>query len=88
MRLIDANALRKELLRYYSEQVDTGSPMRYGAVEAIWLVKIAPTIDAVQVVRCKDCKYHYMTNCYNPKWEDTGVPGTEPFDFCSYGERR
>lgn len=44
----------------------------------------APTIDAVPVVRCKDCKHLLRDNeCPLRTWfvhvED---------DFCSYGERR
>ncbi len=37
--------------------------------------------DFVEVVRCKDCRYHYQTIC---------PVGTKTFDedFCSYGERR
>ena len=51
----------------------------------------APTVDAVEVVRCKDCK-HYML------WEDSddkktcaksiGLMVSSPDDFCSYGERK
>ena len=51
-----------------------------------------PTIDAVPVVRCKDCK-NYRQNPYSGEddvwcmcWSDW-VP-TEPDDFCSYGERK
>ena len=57
-----------------------------------WL-KIAPTVDAVPVVRCKDCKHKVTTQDgeYNPHdivcdyWESDGLEET---DFCSYGERR
>ena len=57
-----------------------------------WL-KIAPTVDAVPVVRCKDCKHKVTTEDveYNPHdivcdyWESDGLEET---DFCSYGERR
>lgn len=44
-RMIDANALR--------EKCD--STHRF-----VWMSDIddAPTVDAVEVVRCKDCKYH------------------------------
>ena len=55
-------------------------------------IKDAPTIDAVPVVRCKDCR-DYKPNPYsegNEKlcmcWADW-IP-TEPDDFCSYGERK
>ena len=46
-----------------------------------------PTIDAVPVVRCKDCK-HWDTSsdlpgCVN---EFNGLVCSHPDDFCSYGE--
>lgn len=50
----------------------------------------APTIDAVPVVRCKDCKHYenhkrkIYENCVR---EDRLVP-MKPNGFCSYGERR
>ena len=50
-----------------------------------------PTIDAVEVVRCKDC---YFVNCYaklSPRYECTRMLGSlqvKPDDFCSYGKRR
>lgn len=53
------------------------------------LVATAPTVDAVVVTRCKDCKY---------SWEDIGglccshgicVDLTAPGDFyCAYGEKK
>lgn len=53
----------------------------------------APIIDAVSVVRCKDCKHKVTTEDgeYNPHdivcayWDSDGLEET---DFCSYGERR
>jgi hypothetical protein len=51
-------------------------------------LKKQPTVDAVEVVRCKDCKYYenkninllpYCTLCGITKFED---------DFCSCGERK
>lgn len=51
---------------------------------ALPIVAAAPTVDAVPVVRCKDCKYtggDFV--CYR------GVMVQhKPEDFCSYGERR
>lgn len=70
MRLIDAD----ELLR--NEKINT-----FAAVEA---VAEAPTIDAVQVVRCKDCIYYEDKTCYTK----LGLFGmVKPWDFCPYGER-
>lgn len=61
-------------------------------------IRHAPTVDAVVVTRCKDCK-HYRNHpnglCYlhtEPKENKRGYSGepvcVEPDDFCSYGERR
>lgn len=50
-------------------------------------IEDTPTIDAVEVVRCKDCK-HYEENdgC---GWLDYDyVTMMKPEDFCSYGERK
>lgn len=50
-------------------------------------VEVAPTIDAVEVVRCKDCKHRFDGLC---PMENVDVPwvGTKDDDFCSFGERR
>lgn len=47
----------------------------------------APVVDAVEVVRCKDCKYQTTGLC---PMENIEVPwvGTKDYDFCSFGERR
>ena len=51
-------------------------------------IKEAPTVDAAEVVRCKDCKHYEITYCgYMCKRWDEWLP-TEDDDFCSYGERR
>jgi hypothetical protein len=61
-------------------------------------IRHAPTVDAVVVTRCKDCK-HYRNHpnglCYlhtESKANARGYSGdavcVEPDDFCSYGERR
>lgn len=49
-----------------------------------------PAVDAVPVVRCKDCKYSYGKKyCTNDAWKDEGnTVYIEPDAFCSYGERK
>lgn len=48
------------------------------------------TIDAVPVVRCKDCKYWQDNNGGYPhdecRWGKGETP--DPDDYCSYGERK
>ena len=72
-RLIDANALIKE----------ANSDGAYGYVDAKKIAD-APTVDAVEVVSCRECKYHNKPPCpmrLSFNW-------TEDDDFCSYGERK
>lgn len=46
------------------------------------------TVDAVPVVRCKDCKHRTETgNCGHPRHHGI-LPSAYPFDFCSYGRRK
>lgn len=56
----------------------------------------APTVDAVEVVRCKDCKFAYINSfsaaagvavCKKLSTE-AGTAIRNHDDFCSYGERR
>ena len=60
--------------------------------DIIDLINNQPTVDAVVVVRCKDCKYAYYYNeegcrgfVCNGYFQYADV---EPNDFCSYGEMR
>ena len=77
MRLIDGDALMDE----------ANSDGAYGYVDAKQISE-APTIDAVEVVRCKDCKWLYgvMDNycCINHR----GLVEICENSFCSYGERK
>lgn len=112
-RLIDANALceffqeRYEYLRNASEtQLPNGNvsidlDLQVGAIiakEFLDKAKQAQTVDAVEVVRCKDCHWWRLVNKRNGcgicshevfSIDDCTVdPVTEPNDFCFYGERK
>lgn len=47
----------------------------------------APTADAVEVVRCKDCKRYSFTNKGHCDYY-MGLDCAKENDFCSYAERR
>ena len=95
-RLIDANALLKELRKELSEcQKDADE---FGGENILWAegiefaidtVKQAKPVDAVEVVRCRDCLYweeydgEMFCLCDANLMTDTAAD-----DFCSYGERR
>ena len=54
------------------------------------MVAAQPTVDAVEVVRCKDCKYWEKGKDYEPYCNHygSGMADTVEDDFCSYGERK
>ena len=95
MRLIDADKLN--ISKYTASEAshnDMGGAYRQGWNDAIdAIAKNCPTVDAVEVVRCNDCKHKVTTEDgeYDPEdivcnyWMSDGL--TEK-DFCSYGERK
>ena len=91
MGLIDAdNALKAFSVEYKKtkELIDSGEThldnLAEGFTEAAHIIKyIATTVDAVPVVRCKDCKHEFGGSCIL-----CGFQKRKPEDFCSYGERK
>ena len=93
MRPIDADALR-ETIEYCHYFGDDGTTFNASEKEALMqIIDDAPTIDAVEVVRCKDCKYaEVYDGYYTQVCCENGVIGGHgelwnPDDFCSCGER-
>ena len=85
-RLIDADALIEEVRR--QAKID---PKTYPIISATLnavseLANCLTAVDAVEVVRCKDCVCFSSNACLGI------MPGygfeVGPMDFCSYGERR
>lgn len=60
MRLIDADTLI-EAIRHDADQA-TDSNWGYGLNHAVAIVRSQPTVDAVPVVRCSECKYDPRNN--------------------------
>ena len=82
-RLIDANALHD----FVSEEFKDDVP--YEWAWALTVVDHAPAVDAVPVVRCKDCKHCDPENHHCDHYMGTVAPlRRKPDDFCSYGERK
>ena len=93
-RLIDANALderfdkRVEWLRLDAhDKYSLG--LYHGAATDKDLIGEMPTVDAVEVVRCRECKYRFKNNGH----DKSGCPiidaniWMDDDDFCSHGER-
>lgn len=64
---------------------DKGTPAYYAFEAFIERLKGEPTVDAVKVVRCKDCVYYDFEKCCHLR---EGKPFPHENDFCSYGEKR
>lgn len=92
MRLIDADALKEELNNWAVDLTKSKFP-HYIKDDADCIIDNAPAIDAVPVVRCKDCRhavdYYHEGDCYcsNPKWGLNYFGGSWEF-YCADAERR
>jgi len=76
MKLIDADALIKNLVSI--KDLRTLSTKTIG--EAI---EKTPTVDAVEVVRCRECRWCNMGECEHK----FGLLVSNDENYCSYGER-
>ena len=87
MRLIDADMADVVIVYDNSNELMQVSAVReYIKRQKAFLDKF-PTIDAVPVVRCRECKYLMFSDCYGECGK--GYMGiVSPDDFCSRGERK
>ena len=85
-RLIDADKLLTNVIAISNSE----GQVTWSAVSTIDILA-APTVDAVEVVRCRDCKYRGTDYCI---FHIKGEPADEELlrkldnDFCSYGKRK
>ena len=96
-RLIDAN---RALEIVHDQRI--AHPNAYHLTNyATLILREAPTVDAVEVVRCRECKHHRDKNeqerqylvediliCTSPDATDDCWNAVWPDHFCSYGERK
>ena len=90
MRFIDADKLLgiyKKWIPQLSSKEDEGD--RRGVETCIAVLEDMQTVDAVTVVRCRECKYRFKNNGHSKD----GCPiidaniWMDDDDFCSHGER-
>lgn len=94
MRLIDADALNASLLHWDGSETKYCYPCR----EIFTAIDAQPTVDAVPVIRCKDCKRLGVANMKDKYGQPNPVPccrrnghirlGIKPDDYCSRAERK
>ena len=83
--LISANALKESIIterNYITPDNAHDIGMCNGLSLAHALVLIAPTVDAVEVVRCKDCKHYKSITC------SCGCHCVSDNWYCADGERK
>ena len=74
MRLIDADVLLEEFRKEMDKSIFEGRSVRE-------VIDNAPTIDAVPVVRCRDCRW------WDKQKEQCGItPTATPYGHCHDGE--
>ena len=84
-RLIDADAFLKDILT-----AGIGKTIiEYSESDIGYMIRKRPTVDAVPVVRCAQCK-HFKRNLENDTYCSSvnGLTDPEEDDFCSYGKRK
>lgn len=93
MRLIDADALleSERATRFAIGGRGGGKSLITLCRNYLYVhVTNAPTIDAVPVVRCKDCKYNHISLAFSRGgvWCECWGTTPDPDGFCHKGERR
>lgn len=94
MRLIDADVLKDKVLNWMPSDpcgiAEKEHPIETDIVVSLMMeIEESPTIDAVEVVRCKECK-HYSVEGETTQfgWCNALEMPTDEQRFCSDGERR
>ena len=81
---IDREALKKKVNHLLASQFIAGGS--YVLDEIVKAIRSVPSVDAVEVVRCKDCKYNGKPYC------DLLTTGSRDWyindnDYCKWGEK-
>ena len=81
-RCIDADAVKEKIADIWD-----GRPISFLGARILAMLDEIPTIDAVSVVRCKECKHWHGGWCNLEGWCNLFGSDNDADDFCSYGER-
>lgn len=109
MRLIDADALYEQTAEWENRALNAVMKTKNDEDKTEWQkwstilaersafkfdVADAPTVDAVEVVRCKDCKWfeRERSECHNLRygngWANYPPPSVNDEYYCADGERK
>ena len=91
MRLIDADAFIEHLKKTAEVNNDRFSELEKGLTFLADAYATFKEVDAVEVIRCKECKYCMIFSVYKTKWyvctRNVESIDVEAEDFCSNAER-
>ena len=85
-RLIDADALDALIVESY--HMTDQEYVRAGYSIVRLLIDKVPTVDAVPVIRCKDCKHYYALNEVRGNCSEYNFIDKISLDYCSWAERK
>ena len=86
-RLVNAEAISRKLKNAHCAECNVVRKIQCSAcwVEDVLELLEGDTVDAVEVVRCKDCKWRNTKGC---PYMNFNAAMRGDFDFCSDGERK
>lgn len=89
-RLVNAEAIARKLKNAHCAECNVVRKIQCSAcwVEDVLELLEGDAVDAVEVVRCKDCKHLMFSDCYGECGRAYLSGIVRPDDFCSYGERK
>lgn len=87
MRLIDADELKNIIVSATKDYCEDREILEVKEL-LLEMIDISPTVDAVPVVRCENCKHHKHDEVFGTRVCKFTERRMKANDYCSYGERR
>ena len=81
---------REAIIKILEKDLQTGDATLTISWLKTWL-ELQETVDAERVIRCKDCKYHFIGECSHPAMGSDDRDArlyVNDDDFCSRGEQK
>ena len=87
MRLIDADEAKLALIASKAKHMAHNEILSADEDEIMGFLDHMKTVDAVPVIRCKDCK-HWQCDDSESYCDELGIFDTDMNSYCSYAKRK
>ena len=87
MRLIDADEAKLALIASKAKHMAHNEILSAAEDEIMGFLDHMKTVDAVPVIRCKDCK-HWACDDSESYCDELGILNTDMNSYCSYAKRK